>query len=83
VHLDGLVELLGLHLLQLPDRGERQLLENYAALVEEIVRAKPSASKGRYIQQITLTTTMGPGLRVDPARVRGILEEQQQEAVPA
>lgn len=63
---------------------ERQLLENYAALVEEIVRAKPSASKGRYIQQITLTTTMGPGLRVDPARVRGILEEQQQqEAVPA
>ncbi|HXH87692.1 MAG TPA: 50S ribosomal protein L1 [Gaiellaceae bacterium] len=61
---------------------ERQLLENYAALIEEIVRAKPSASKGRYIHQITLTTTMGPGLRVDPARVRGILEEQQ-EAVPA
>ena len=61
---------------------ERQLLENYAALVEEIVRAKPSASKGRYIHQITLTTTMGPGLRVDPARIRGILEEQQ-EAVPA
>jgi large subunit ribosomal protein L1 len=61
---------------------ERQLLENYAALVEEIVRAKPSAAKGRYIHQITLTTTMGPGLRVDPARVRGILEEQQ-EAVPA
>jgi large subunit ribosomal protein L1 len=61
---------------------ERQLLENYAALIEEIVRAKPSAAKGRYIQQVTLTTTMGPGLRVDPARVRGILEEQQ-EAVPA
>jgi len=61
---------------------ERQLLENYAALIEEIMRAKPSASKGRYIHQVTLTTTMGPGLRVDPARVRGILEEQQ-EAVPA
>jgi large subunit ribosomal protein L1 len=61
---------------------ERRLLENYAALIEEIVRAKPSAAKGRYIQQVTLTTTMGPGLRVDPARVRGILEEQQ-EAVPA
>jgi len=60
----------------------RQLLENYATLLEEIVRAKPSASKGRYIHQITLTTTMGPGLRVDPARIRGILEEQQ-EAVPA
>ena len=66
---------------------ERQLLENYAALIEEIVRAKPSAAKGRYIQQVTLTTTMGPGLRVDPARVRGIVEEfdsvQEQEAVPA
>jgi large subunit ribosomal protein L1 len=61
---------------------ERSLLENYATLIEEIVRAKPSAAKGRYIHQITLTTTMGPGLRVDPARVRGILEEQQ-EAVPA
>ena len=63
--------------------GERDLLENYASLIEEIIRAKPAAAKGRYIQQITLTSTMGPGLRVDPARVRGILEEQQQEAVPA
>jgi large subunit ribosomal protein L1 len=62
--------------------GERDLLENYASLIEEIIRAKPAAAKGRYIQQITLTSTMGPGLRVDPARVRGILEEQQ-EAVPA
>jgi len=62
---------------------ERQLLENYATLLEEIVRAKPAAAKGRYIQQITLTTTMGPGLRVDPTRTRGILEELEQEAVPA
>ena len=54
---------------------ERSLLENYATLVEEIVRAKPAAAKGRYIQQITLTTTMGPGLRIDPTRVRGIAEE--------
>jgi large subunit ribosomal protein L1 len=67
--------------------GERQLLENYATLVEEIVRAKPASAKGRYIHQITLTTTMGPGLRVDPARVRGIVEEldtaTEREAVPA
>jgi large subunit ribosomal protein L1 len=64
--------------------GERQLLENYAALVEEIVRAKPAASKGRYIKAITLTTTMGPGLHVDPARTRGITEELEAEAaVPA
>src|ERR687895_43057 len=62
---------------------ERALLENYATLVDEIVRAKPAAAKGRYIQQITLTTTMGPGLRIDPARVRGLVEEYEQEAVPA
>jgi large subunit ribosomal protein L1 len=65
--------------------GERALLENYAALVEEIVRAKPAAAKGRYIRQITLTSTMGPGVRVDPARTRGIVEEleEEAEAVPA
>jgi large subunit ribosomal protein L1 len=54
--------------------GERQLLENYAAVVEEIVRAKPAAAKGRYIKSITLTTTMGPGLHVDPTRTRDIAE---------
>jgi len=54
---------------------ERLLLENYAAIVEEVVRAKPAAAKGRYIRQITLTTTMGPGIRVDAARTRGIVEE--------
>ncbi len=47
---------------------ERQLLENYAAVVDEIVRAKPSAAKGRYLISITLTTTMGPGIRVDASR---------------
>jgi large subunit ribosomal protein L1 len=54
---------------------ERALLENYAALIEEIHRAKPAAAKGRYIRTITLTTTMGPGVRVDPLRTRGIVEE--------
>src|SRR5881394_3362876 len=54
---------------------ERALVENYAAVVDEILRAKPSAAKGRYIQQITLTSTMGPGIHVDPARIRGIVEE--------
>jgi large subunit ribosomal protein L1 len=54
---------------------ERALLENYAALVEEIVRAKPSAAKGRYLRQITLSTTMGPGVRVDATRTRDIAEE--------
>src|SRR6202521_700943 len=54
---------------------ERQLVENYAALVDEIVRAKPSASKGRYIKQITLASTMSPGIHVDSQRTRGITEE--------
>jgi large subunit ribosomal protein L1 len=54
---------------------ERALVENYAAVLDEIVRAKPSAAKGRYIQQITLTSTMGPGIHVDPARIRDITEE--------
>ena len=49
----------------------KALLENYATLIEEIVRAKPASAKGRYIQQITLTTTMGPGVRVDPPASAG------------
>jgi large subunit ribosomal protein L1 len=64
---------------------ERALVENYAAVLDEIVRAKPAAAKGRYIRQITLTSTMGPGIHVDPAKTRGIVEEleEQAEAVPA
>jgi large subunit ribosomal protein L1 len=61
---------------------ERALVENYAAVVDEIIRAKPAASKGRYIRQITLTSTMGPGIHVDPAKIRGILEElEERQAV--
>ena len=54
---------------------DRQLLENYAAVVEELIRAKPSAAKGRYLHSITLSSTMGPGVKVDPSRTRDILEE--------
>ena len=54
---------------------ERALVENYAALLDEIVRAKPAAAKGRYIKKITLTSTMGPGIHVDPMRTRGIVDE--------
>jgi large subunit ribosomal protein L1 len=56
---------------------ERRLLENYAAVIEEIVRAKPAAAKGRYIRSITLTSSMGPGIHVDPQRTKGIAEEQE------
>jgi len=59
---------------------ERQLVENYAALVDEIVRAKPAAAKGRYIRQITLTSTMAPGIHIDPAKTRGIMDELSAEA---
>jgi large subunit ribosomal protein L1 len=62
---------------------ERALLENYAALVEEIVRARPSAAKGRYIKQITLTSTMGPGIHVDSTITRDIAEELEAATVPA
>ena len=54
---------------------ERALLENYSTLLDEIIRAKPSASKGRYIKQITLTTTMGPGVHVDASKTRDLTDE--------
>jgi large subunit ribosomal protein L1 len=57
---------------------ERQLVENYAALIDEIVRAKPASSKGRYIKKITLASTMGPGIHVDPQRTRGIVEDLEE-----
>jgi large subunit ribosomal protein L1 len=62
---------------------ERTLLENYAAVVEEIVRAKPAAAKGRYIHTITLTSSMGPGVRVDPAKTREITAELEEALAPA
>ncbi len=62
---------------------ERALLENYAALLDEIVRARPSAAKGRYIRQITLTTTMGPGVHVDSTITRDVAEELEAATVSA
>ena len=50
--------------------GADALLENYAAVIDEINRAKPAAAKGRYIHSITLTTAMGPGIRVDSSKIR-------------
>jgi large subunit ribosomal protein L1 len=54
---------------------ERRLLENYAAVIDEIIRAKPAAAKGRYIRTVTFASTMGPGVKVDPSRTRDIVEE--------
>ena len=57
------------------DFEERKLLENYVAVIDELIRAKPSAAKGRYIRSVTFASTMGPGVKVDPTRTRDILEE--------
>ncbi|HEV2064469.1 MAG TPA: 50S ribosomal protein L1, partial [Thermoanaerobaculia bacterium] len=59
---------------------ERALLENYAAVIEELIRAKPASAKGRYLHSITLASTMGPGVKVDPSRTRDIAEEAQPAA---
>jgi len=50
--------------------GEQQLLENYLAVVEELLRAKPSAAKGKYIKSLTMASTMGPGITIDTNRIK-------------
>jgi large subunit ribosomal protein L1 len=52
-----------------------QLVENYAAALDEVLRAKPAAAKGRYLRKVTFATTMGPGIPVDPNRTRNLVEE--------
>jgi large subunit ribosomal protein L1 len=51
---------------------DQRLAENYLAVVDEVIRAKPSAAKGRYLKTVSLSTTMGPGIRIDPNRVRDL-----------
>ena len=55
--------------------AERQLIENYAAALDEVLRLKPSAAKGRYVKKVTFSTTMGPGIPVDPNATRGLTAE--------
>ena len=59
---------------------DRQLLENYQAIVEELIRAKPSAAKGKYLRTIVLASTMGPGIKVDPSKTRDLIEEAAEAA---
>jgi len=54
---------------------EEALLANYAAVIEELIRAKPNAAKGKYIKTVTMASTMGPGVKVDPSRTRDIVAE--------
>ena len=51
---------------------DKSLVENYAAALEEVLRLKPSSSKGRYLRKVTVSTTMGPGVQVDPNRTRNV-----------
>ena len=62
---------------------ERLLLENYAAVIEEVMRAKPAAAKGRYVRTVTMASSMGPGIHVDPARTRNIADELEGTVVVA
>jgi large subunit ribosomal protein L1 len=57
--------------------SEVQLAENYAAALEEVLRLKPSSSKGRYVKKVTFSTTMGPGIQVDPNRTRNVAVEAE------
>jgi len=52
--------------------SEDQLLENFTALMDALMRAKPASAKGQYLRSITLSTTMGPGVKVDPAKAEGL-----------
>src|SRR3954468_8180542 len=57
--------------------SEVQLAENYAAALEEVLRLKPASSKGRYIRKVTVSTTMGPGVQVDPNRTKNVASEEE------
>ncbi|MGN6612468.1 MAG: 50S ribosomal protein L1 [Angustibacter sp.] len=63
--------------------SDEQLVENYAAALEEVLRLKPSAAKGRFLKKVTITTTMGPGIPVDPNRTRNVTVDDESEAVSA
>jgi large subunit ribosomal protein L1 len=55
---------------------DAKLVENYAAALDEILRAKPAAAKGRYLKKVTISTTMGPGIPVDPNRTRNLTVDE-------
>ena len=59
--------------------SQQQLVENYAAALEEVLRLKPASSKGRYIRKVTVSTSMGPGIPVDPNRTRAIAEDGEED----
>jgi large subunit ribosomal protein L1 len=63
--------------------NDEQLLGNYQAILEELIRAKPSAAKGRYIRSIVISSSMGPGIKVDPSKTKDLIDEANEEAAAA
>ncbi len=59
------------------------LVDNYAALLEEILRLRPSAAKGRYIRSVTISTSASPGIPLDPSKSRDLLVDDEDEAAAA
>ena len=59
---------------------DAQLVENYGAALDEVLRIKPSASKGRYVRKVVVSTTMGPGIPVDPNRTRNLQGEEPEQS---
>ena len=57
-----------------------KLLGNYQAIIEELIRAKPSAAKGKYLRSVVLASTMGPGIKVDPSKTRDLIEAEAEAA---
>jgi large subunit ribosomal protein L1 len=62
---------------------DEQLLGNYQAILEELIRAKPSAAKGRYIRSIVIASSMGPGIKVDPSKTKDLIDATNEEAAAA
>jgi large subunit ribosomal protein L1 len=63
--------------------NDEQLLGNYQAILEELIRAKPSAAKGRYIRSIVIASSMGPGIKVDPSKTKDLIDEAEAEPAAA
>ncbi len=59
---------------------EADIIENYAAVIDEVIRAKPAAAKGRYLKSIAMSTTMGPGVRIDPQKSKDLVDEEVESA---
>ena len=63
--------------------AEADLIENYAAVVDELYRSKPSGAKGRYVKTVTLSSTMGPGIKIDPQKSKDLAEEMEESGALA